>query len=546
MPRYRLSTVFVTALAVSACAQLPRPEPGAAIGEHRPEADAALAGVPSPVPASITQPQFSAAEAVAAAPVPPAPPEPPDLWVRIRNGFAMVDRQDPRVEAEVNFFAARPDYLERLVDRAEPYLHYIVDEIERRGMPMELALLPAVESAFQPFAYSPGRAAGIWQFIPSTGRHYGLKQTWWYDGRRDVIASTQAALDYLQRLHGYFDDWELALAAYNAGEGTVLRAVRENTRRGRPTDFWNLSLPRETRGYVPRLLAVKALIADPGKYDLTLRSLPDEPYLTVVEVGSQIDLALAAELAELPVEELYRLNPGFNRWATDPDGPHLLVVPIEKADRFQTGLAAIPDSQRVRWERHKVRSGETLSHIADRYRTTVAVIKQVNEMRGSMIRAGQHLIVPVASQASGHYVLSASQRLARTQDKPRDGEKRTYTVRAGDTLWDIARAHGVTTGQIASWNGMAPADPIRPGQQLVVWTRDGGATPAVATTAPLPKLQSVSYTVRRGDSLYLIAQKFKVSVDDLRRWNKLPRKGYLQPGQRLTVQVDITRQGESI
>lgn len=474
------------------------------------------------------------------------PDREPDLWDRIRAGLQMEARTDPRVEAEITYYASRPEYMDRVADRAAPYLHYIVEELEKRGMPMELALLPVIESAYQPFAYSPGRAAGIWQFIPSTGRHYGLKQTWWYDGRRDVIASTNAALDYLQQLYNRFSDWELALAAYNAGQGNVNRAIRNNARRGLPTDYWNLKLPRETQHYVPRLLAIRALVAEPERYGLTLRSIPDKPYLTVVEVGSQIDLALAAELAGMSVDELYRLNPGFNRWATDPDGPHLLVVPIETVERFEMALTELPPEKRVRWERHKIASGDTLIGIAKRYQTTVEILRQVNDLRGSRIRAGQHLIVPVASRSAEHYALSANQRLAQTQQKKRSGQKHIHTVQRGDTLWDIARRYGTTTRQLAQWNGMSPRDTIRPGQNLVVWTnaRSSGIQKAVASTADAVKppvtVQQVRYKVRRGDSLYVIARKFNVSVDDLLRWNDLSRKSYLQPGQSLVVHVDIT------
>lgn len=485
-------------------------------------------------------------QALADSSEPAAPERETDLWDRIRAGLQMEERTDPRVEAEIAYYASRPEYIDRVADRAAPYLHYIVEQLEKRGMPMELALLPVIESAYQPFAYSPGRAAGIWQFIPSTGRHYGLKQTWWYDGRRDVIASTNAALDYLQQLYNRFSDWELALAAYNAGQGNVNRAIRNNERRGLPTDYWSLKLPRETQHYVPRLLAIRALVAEPERYGLTLRSIPDKPYLTVVEIGSQIDLALAAELAGMSVDELYRLNPGFNRWATDPDGPHLLVVPIEAVERFEMALTELPPEKRVRWERHKIASGDTLIGIAKRYHTTVEVLRQVNDLRGSRIRAGQHLIVPVASRSAEHYTLSASQRLAQTQQKPRAGEKHIHTVQRGDTLWDLARRYGTTTRQLAQWNGMSPRDTIRPGQNLVVWLNAGGsgiqkavASPADAVKPPVT-VQQVRYKVRRGDSLYLIARKFNVSVDDLLRWNNLSRKSYLQPGQSLVVHVDIT------
>ncbi len=471
----------------------------------------------------------------------PIPAPPADIWERMRAGFQLPHSDHPRVQAELQFLERTPSYMNRVVDRAEPYLHFIVEEVEKRGMPMEIALLPVVESAFQPFAYSPGRAAGLWQFIPATGLHFGLKQNWWYDGRRDVIASTHAALDYLQQLYNRFEDWQLALAAYNSGQGTVGRAVRNAKAAGKPADFWNLQLPRETEGYVPRLLAIRDIVAAPEAYGLSLRSLPDEPYLEVVDIDSQIDLALAAELADLTIEDIYRLNPGYNRWATDPEGPHRLVLPIDKVTEFQEALAALPAHKRVQWNRHKVQQGQTLSHIAKQYNTTTEVIREANQLRGDIIRAGQHLLVPTATAAAEDYVLSVSQRLAAIQNRNRGGDKRSHVVQPGDTLWDIARAHGVSVDELSRWNGMAPRDTLRPGQTLVIWAKG-----QKGKSLPIPHSQRVYYTVRKGDSLYEIAKRFKVSVKQLRQWNGLPEKGYLQPGQRLTLLVDVTKQQDSI
>ncbi len=473
---------------------------------------------------------------------------PDDLWQRIRSGFAMKDADNPRVAAELRFYSQRPQFMQRVGERATPYLHYIVEKVDRRGMPMEVALLPVVESAYQVFAYSHGRAAGIWQFIPGTGRHYGLQQTWWYDGRRDVIASTEAALNYLDRLQEMFDgDWELAFAAYNAGEGTVMRAIRRNRELGRPTDYWNLPLPRETRHYVPRLLAVKALVEDPRRHDIALPEIPDEPYLDVVDVGSQIDLALAAELAELDIDELYRLNPGFNRWATDPDGPHHLALPLDRSDAFRQALAEVSEADRVRWLRHKIAPGENLGQIARRHGTTVDIIQEANGLgRSHIIRAGSHLLVPASSQPASHYSLSAEQRLARSQNRQRRGHRVEHTVRRGDTFWGLSRQYGVGIRELAGWNNMAPGDTLRPGQTLVLWTGSerhaGNAPPSQGE----PIMQRIQYTVRRGDSLSRIAQRFRVSVASLRQWNNLREGAYLQPGQRLTLHVDVRAQSGSI
>jgi len=479
--------------------------------------------------------------------------EPRDLWSRIRDDFRLLSQADhPRVEAERAWYNKHPAYLDRVAERARPYLHLIVEAVEQRDLPMELALLPVVESAFQPFAYSHGRAAGIWQFIPGTGKRFGLKQSWWYDGRRDIANSTRAALDYLEYLNRHFDgDWLHALAAYNSGEGTVQRAIRRNKSRGRPTDFWSLDLPAETRAYVPKLLAISELVANPPAYGLVLASIPDTPVLTPIDVGSQIDLDLAAELAGMPLEELYYYNPGFNRWATDPDGPHTLLLPIEQAEPFQKQLAGLSERERVNWVRHRIRRGDSLGTIAEQYRTTVALIKQVNRLRSTTIRAGDSLVIPVARKRLQRYTLSAGQRLQRTQARERKGQRIDYLVQEGDTLWEIARKHAVSVRQLASWNGMAPRDTLRPGRKLVIWTADEqrstSSSPAdfVHPFASNTR-QRIGYVVRSGDSLARISQRFRVSVENLRRWNNLEESRYLQPGQRLTLFVDVTRQSGAI
>ncbi|KAA3627193.1 MAG: LysM peptidoglycan-binding domain-containing protein [Proteobacteria bacterium] len=469
-----------------------------------------------------------------------------NLWDRVRGGFSLPFEANSRIDVERQWYTKNQAYLDRVAERAEPYLHFIVSELELRNMPAELALLPIVESAFQPFAYSAGRAAGIWQFIPSTGRIFDLDQNWWYDGRRDIVASTNAALDYLEKLTGYFDgDWMLALAAYNSGSGTVRKAIRKNRARNKATDFWSLDLPKETRTYVPRLLALRDLVADPEAYGMVLQPITDQRYFRMVDLDSQIDLAMAAELAELPIEEIYRLNPGFNRWATAPEGPHRLVLPLEAADRFEDELANVPQEERVTWKRHRVKSGETLGQIARNNRTTVAVLQRVNSLRGHIIRAGHHLLIPVASRASASYTLSADQRLKSIQSTPRGSNKVVHTVAAGDTLWDISRSYQVSVSALARWNGMAPRDPLKPGQKLVIWQQSGLQKTAQSTPNHEGRIQRVNYTVRRGDSLARIAQRFRVSVSKLQQWNGIKKGAYLQPGQRLTLFVDVTRQSGS-
>ncbi|MGD8379005.1 MAG: LysM peptidoglycan-binding domain-containing protein [Gammaproteobacteria bacterium] len=470
---------------------------------------------------------------------------PDDLWVRIREGFRLPTDANPRIGSQRDWYARHDSYLDRVVTRAQPYLYFIVQQLEARDMPTEFALLPVVESAYDPFAYSHGRAAGLWQFIPGTGRRFELKQDWWYDGRRDIAESTRAALDYLQYLHDQFNgDWLLALAAYNSGEGTVRRAVNYNRRYGRSTDFWHLRLPRETSAYVPKLLALQEIVAHPSDYQVSLDPIPNQPYLAQVKVDGQIDLALAAQLADIDLDELYRLNPGYNHWATDPHGPQELFVPVDKKSQFENGLANLPPRERIHWQRHRVLAGETLGGIADRYSTTVHLIKQVNSLHSNIIHIGQFLTVPTSVKNLSNYTLSASQRLKRTQNRPHGDSKVKYTVRSGDSFWRIARHFGVSVGQLARWNGMAPADTLSVGQSLVVWL-DGNAPQAVAQRVaqhPSNVIRKIRYRVRSGDSLARISSRFGVTVGELARWNGLDLDDYLQPGQMLKLYVDVTSQ----
>jgi membrane-bound lytic murein transglycosylase D len=462
-----------------------------------------------------------------------------NVWERLFKNFKLNEIDHKRIEQERNWYLKHPTYLKRVQKRAEPYLFFIATETERRNLPAELALLPIVESAFQPFAYSHGRAAGLWQFIPSTARGFGLKQNWWYDGRRDVYASTQTALGYLDRLNKRFDgDWLLALAAYNSGGGTINKAIRKNKKRHKPTDYWSLDLPKETRSYVPKLLAIADIFANADKYGVELIDIPNRPQFTAIDTGSQLDLALAAEMAETSIEELYKLNPGFNRWSTDPDGPHRLLIPQDKSELFKEKLAQLPSSQRVKWARHRIRSGETLGHIANRYNTSVTVVKKVNNVRGHSIRAGKYLLIPTSTQKLSHYSLSQPQRNLAKLSAKRKGQKRIHTVKLGDTLWDIARSHSISTRQLASWNNMAPRDTLKLGQKLAIWTKGSRHK---SNASPINPFKSLSYTVRSGDSLYLIARKFNVSIPELRKWNRKHIGKYLKPGQRLRVNVDITK-----
>jgi membrane-bound lytic murein transglycosylase D len=460
-----------------------------------------------------------------------------NTWDRARNQFSFDFEDNSRIKIQRDWYLKHPAYMERVTRRAKPFLYYIVEQIEARDMPLELVLLPIVESAFDPFAYSHGRAAGMWQFIPGTAKRFGIKQTWWYDGRRDVVASTQAALDYLAYLNKMFDgNWLHALAAYNSGEGRVSKAIKLNKKKNKPTDFWSLDLPRETRAYVPKLLALADILKHKEDYDFAWPTVDNAAVIAEVDIGSQVDLAFAADLAGMDLKALHALNPGFNRWATDPDGPHRLLLPVDKAPLFSQELAKVDRQERLNWVRYQVKSGDSLLKLAHKYHTTADIIKRVNNIHSNMIRIGDHIMIPVALKKLDAYSLSEDQRLADTQNQQRAAYQLSHTVSSGDTLWDLSRKYHVSTRSLAKWNGMAPTDPLMPGKKLVVWVNQ--VTESQKNDAIM---RTLTYTVRQGDSLARIAQKFNVRTTDISKWNDLNPKRYLQPGQKLTLHVDVTR-----
>ena len=463
-----------------------------------------------------------------------------NLWHEIRAKMTFDVPERARLISQRNWYAKHENYLDRVARRAEPFLYYIVQELEKNNMPIELALLPIVESAFDPFAYSHGRASGMWQFVPNTGKRFGMKQNWWYDGRRDVVASTEGAIAYLKYLNRYFDgDWLLALAAYNSGEGRVRRAMKSNARKNKPTDFWSLDLPKETRDYVPKLLALADIIKRPEDFNIKLYEIENKAVIDQVDIGSQLDLAKAAELADLSLPELQRLNPGFNRWSTDPDGPHRLLIPTRKKVAFVEGLSKLSEDDRLAWQRYKIKRGDNLGEIAQKFNTSIALIKQVNNVGGTQIRAGKHLLIPVAARSLDSYILSKNQRLAKKQGSQRSGIKTTHIVQSGDTLWDLSQYYKVGTRSIAKWNGMAPKDYIKPGQKLVIWQKTAHVKSS-GVTIENAIMRNITYKVRRGDSLARIADKFNISIKDIERWNSINRNKYLQPGQFLKLSVDVT------
>jgi len=515
----RLAVIALIALVISGCQSVAPLKTGSSVGQDAPVRYVKRAkdsSAETPVRSVLLKLELDKAET--------------DLWQLTRDNMALPRATDNKtVAARIKWYAKHDRYLDKTIVRASDYYQYILREVLARGMPAELALLPIIESSYDPFVKSPARAAGLWQFIPSTGDHFGLKRNWWYDGRRDVLASTNAALTYLDYLHSYFDnDWLLALAAYNAGEGNVRRAIKKNRKLGKPTDFWSLDLPKETRAYVPKLLAISELFRNPEKYGLSLTPLADEARFAVVETGGQIDLARAAEFAGVDIEVIYKLNPGYSRWATDPEGPHRLLVPADKAGRFADQLAQIDDSERMSWARYEVKPGDTLGAIANRFNTSVASVKSTNKLKGSTIRIGQSLLIPAALVSASDYALSADQRTEQRLSRaaPKGKAKQIHKVAAGDSLWTLSRIHGTTPKQIARWNDIGVGETLRIGQQLVIYVDKQGTSSNIAANA---------YKVRAGDSLSRIAAAHSVSVSDLLEWNDLDINSTLRLGQEIVV-----------
>ena len=443
------------------------------------------------------------------------------LWDQLRHGFALDHQlQKDAVQHELAWFRRNPAYFERRAERLQRYLPTILATVEAKGFPAELALMPIVESALDPYAFSPGGAAGLWQFIPATADRFKLRRNYWYEERRDVQASTDAALSYLSYLKRRFEDWELAVAAYNAGEGNVGRALRKLKARGAlpQQPFWTAPLPAETRRYVPRILAMAAVITEPERYGVRLPELSPEPDLQQVLLPGQMDLARVASVTELDLDTLYQLNPALNQWATPPDGPHLLYVPASlNAEALTERLAAVPKNERVAWERILVKGGDTLSTLARRHRIDQASIRRSNGLTGDRIRVGQTLFIPKSAQAAERYPIT--RRIA----------GRTHKVQAGDSLWSIAERYNVRIDQLVRWNELHPKTPLKVGSRLSI-------SPSKRSV-----VRNVRYKVRQGDSLYAIAKRFETSASAIAAVNGIQKDDLLRPGQQLKLEVNVKR-----
>lgn len=467
-----------------------------------------------------------------------------NLWDRLFDLYNLPPVAHDDIDRELDWFVNHPDHIDRVQERARPFLYSIVRQVEKQGIPGEIALLPVIESAFEPQAVSPANAAGIWQFIPSTGRLYGLKQNRSYDGRRDVYASTRAAIKYLKKLHADFNgDWLLAVAAYNCGEGTIAKAIQKNEARNRPTDFWSLDLPQETRTYVPRLLAVAKLFAGADQYGIDLHDIPNQALFKIVKIESQLDLALAADAADISLDQLYELNPGFKHRHTEFDGTYRLFIPAEKKIKaFKAELARLAEEQADSGSHRFVSSAGENSAGDEK---VAAMVEKESSVKGEQGQAEKAAIAPGGRVASRSFprviqkirvqepdpVVAVS---VDTMDK--SSKKSAYVVQDGDTLWSIAQNNSIDVEQLMKWNHLSNKSPIKTGQNLVVWSKDAAKKlPVAKTGAGFKPSQSIKYTVREGDSLFAISKRFNVTLTDLRKWNGMKVEKQFKPGLNLTV-----------
>jgi membrane-bound lytic murein transglycosylase D len=483
----RLAALLALALLLQGCVSTPAPEtetatpPVSAIPSQ--EAPPPVVAAPAPTPAPATPFKGDRLEAAEAPPLPKVdrtvPPQ--DLWQRIRQGFAIPDIDSPLVQRQMTYYAARPDYLQRMFDRSRLYLFHIVEEIEKRGLPTELALLPMVESAFNPMAYSRSHASGLWQFIPGTGRRYDLQQNWWYDGRRDIVDSTNAALDYLTAIYKMHGDWHLALASYNWGENAVARAVAKNRAAGKPTDYQSLKMPPETRNYIPKLQALKNIIANPDFFNVKLEPIPNEPYFATYDRVVDIDVQLAAKLAEMPVEEFIALNPAFSRPLIRASMTPRIVLPADKVDVFHENLAKLDEKSLVSWQTYYPKKGDTFESIAKKHRMSVAQLKEVNGISARNKVLPTMVVVPL----EGSTTRIEKMPIMYAPPIPVTVRRVFHTVKQGETLPAIAKKYKVSPEDITRWNPKVTK--ATPGQKLMLEVR------APAKAKPRKKVTAKKY-----------------------------------------------------
>lgn len=489
--KLRLLLAGIAIALIQGCATPPASEPDEPSAAQTPPATSAA----SPTPAPATKPAAPAAAQGTAPPPFNAPrteverpnvalidrtTPPQDLWQRVRQGFSMPDLDNALVREKMAYYAARPEYLQRMFDRSRMYLYHIVDELEKRGMPTELALLPMVESAFNPTAYSRAHASGIWQFIPGTAKRFEVQQNWWYDGRRDIVDSTNAALDYLQYLYEMHGDWHLALASYNWGENAVARAIAKNKAQGKPTDYAHLSMPLETRHYIPKLQALKNIINNPEPLGIVLDPIPNQPYFATYTKLRDIDVQLAAKLADMSVAQFMALNPGFSRPLIRASVTPRIVLPADKIDTFHENLQKLDEKSLVSWTTYSPKRGDTLESIAKKHGMTVSHLKEVNGIPPRS-RAMPHLMVVPASRSSA--VGMTRLPIMYAPPIPITYRRIYHTVKPGETMVSIARRYGVSVDDMKRLN---PKGAVV-GQRVTMEVRASGKAKSKGKSRSRPK-----------------------------------------------------------
>ncbi len=457
------------------------------------------------------------------------------VWEHIRAGYGLPQESNSAIDAQIRFYTTNKSYFYKVTQQSEPYLHYVVNQMQANGMPLEFALLPFIESSYNPTAMSPANV-GMWQFGAATGRNFGLVQNSWYDGRKDVVASTDAAIRLLKKLYAKFgNDWLLAIAAYNAGEGSVQQAIDKNRRAGKPTDFWSLPLTKTTQGYIPQLLALSKIVGNPNIYDFKLYPIPDVPFFVKINVNSQINLAEAAEKTSVDVSLLKKLNAGFRGSLTDPTEPRQLLIPVDAAARFKLQLDSLPTATNTKWQEHLVKKGDSLTLIAQKYGANAARIKAVNNIKSENLVVGQRLQIPLSpSDGLASAPLSSKATVAVTpgyKTSADKGKANSYVVKPGENLWSIAKAQAISVNELARLNNITTQSILKPGQKLTLSNELNRSAPEIES-------RTLSHTIKSGDTLGKIAARYDVSVKEIMQWNQIKDESNIRPNQQLIVLVD--------
>ena len=449
-----------------------------------------------------------------------------NIWQRINSNFSLPDnyRNIPVVQSQINWYKNHPQHVYQIIENAKPYLYYVVDQVEQRALPGELALLPFIESNFDPFAYSKVGATGLWQIMPGTASGYGVTINWWLDGRRDIVTSTDTALNYFTYLHGFFNnDWLYAISAYDSGEGTVKNAIHKQLKK-KIVNFWSLSLPYETKSYVPKLLALKEIIKYPDKYGIKLPYLKNKKTFVSFTMPYQINLYQISSLAGIPIAELRKFNPGFRRDVSEPNNPVRILIPESHAKAFKDRLSKglVKKSSEYKWQKYTVLEGDTLSQIAVKFATTVNAIQDSNNLKSNRIQVGQRLLITTSHDISTNKIpmLSLKDLNIISQDKMPGPKQKIHSVQHGDTVSTIARKYRVKVREVEFWNGINARNSLKVGDNIVIWKS-------------ILKSNS-TYKVKEGDTLGLIAKKYNSSISKIKSLNKL-KTSLIKVGQVIKI-----------